>query len=94
RETTRRGAVRDRGRDAARGSHRRRHRRRRQPLDRHPGRPDAGGRARKAAGDGRNAGQARHRTGRCGQGRIDRRAPQPHPVLGDARDVHQVVHQP
>ena len=56
-----RGPVRQR--DAARAGDRGRHRQRGQPLDRHPGRPDDGGRAREAAGDGEHHRQARDRAG-------------------------------
>ncbi len=44
-------------------------------LDRHPGRPDAGGRARQAAAHGGGPRQARHRPARGGQGGVERGAP-------------------
>ena len=44
-------------------------------LDRHPGRPDDGGRAREAAADGDQPAQPGGRPGGCAQGRGQRRAP-------------------
>ena len=67
------GAGRERA--AARGSDRGRHRRGGQPLDRRPGRPDDGGRAREAAQDGRDHRQAGDRPGRRGRGGLQGRAP-------------------
>ncbi len=67
------GRRRGRRRDGRRSRAPRTDRRSGRTLDRHPHQQDAGRRARQASEDGRPAGQARHRPGRGGDGRVERR---------------------
>ena len=61
--------------DAQGGGHRRGHRRRRRALDRHPGRPDDGGRARETSRHGRRAAPRGDRSGRGNRRGVGRSPP-------------------
>ncbi len=78
---------------AARGGHRGRDRRGRGPLDRHPGGPADGGRAREAAAPRRGAARARDRPGRGRPARGRRRHPR---AVGDQgpAPADRLVHLP
>ena len=78
---------------AARGGHRGRDRRGRRALDRHPGRPADGGRAREAAAPRRGAARARDRPGRGGAARRRRGHPRPRGDQGPA-PADRLVHLP
>ena len=62
-------------------------------LDRNSGRPDAGGRERKAAAHGRRARQARRRAGRGGESRLHRR-PTGARRLAGSEPADRLVHVP